>query len=289
MQIAINGLSNGMTIALLALAFTIVYLPTRIFHMALAGVYAIVPFIAWAGLHSGMHQSAAIAAALLAGVVLSLACEVLNHRLLEKKLASPAIHLVSSLGINIVMVQSIVMIWGTQPKVLRVGLDDVVQIGDVILTGSQIVALCVAFLLLAGFYVWLQFSNLGLRFRALADNPVEMALRGHNVGWLRLVAFGLSGLFAGTASLCVGFDSGFSPHGGLNALILAVVAMIVGGRHSFIGPLAGGLILGLVRSEVAWFLSSRWQEAITFLLLAGFLLLCPGGLLRFRRRLEADA
>jgi len=33
MQVAVNGIINGLTIAVLALAFTSVYLPTRVFHM----------------------------------------------------------------------------------------------------------------------------------------------------------------------------------------------------------------------------------------------------------------
>ena len=39
MQILLNGLCNGMVIALLAIAYTIVYLPTKVFFIALAGVY----------------------------------------------------------------------------------------------------------------------------------------------------------------------------------------------------------------------------------------------------------
>ena len=45
MQILINGLISGATVALLALAFATVYLPTRVSHIALAGVYAFAPYV----------------------------------------------------------------------------------------------------------------------------------------------------------------------------------------------------------------------------------------------------
>jgi branched-subunit amino acid ABC-type transport system permease component len=39
-----------------------------------------------------------------------------------------------------------------------------------------------------------------------------------------------------------------------------------------------GLILGTVRAQVAWHSSGRWEDAATFVILAMFLLLIPGGL-----------
>lgn len=53
MQTLVNGIITGLTVAVLALAFTATYLPTRIFFVALGGVYAIVPFIAWTCLKHG--------------------------------------------------------------------------------------------------------------------------------------------------------------------------------------------------------------------------------------------
>jgi len=53
MQILINGLVAGSVIALLALAFQSVYLPTRIFFLGLAGIYSATPFVAYAVLKSG--------------------------------------------------------------------------------------------------------------------------------------------------------------------------------------------------------------------------------------------
>jgi len=72
-------------------------------------------------------------------------------------------------------------------------------------------------------------------------------------------------------------------------LLLAVVAVIVGGRSTFIGPVIGGLILGVVRSEVSWHLSARWQDAVSFGLLAIVLIVLPNGLLgSSRQRLESQ-
>ncbi len=288
MQVAINGLISGLSIATLATAFSVVYLPTRVFHIALAGIYALAPYVAFACLKSGLAWWLAVLAAILVTLAVSLLCEIANHRPLESKGASSGVHLVSSIGIQIVIVQIIALVWGNQAKVLRTEAEQVFRVGDLILTLSQLTEAGIAALVLGSFLLWLRHSRLGLQFRALADNPTELALRGYNISRLRLLAFGISGVLVGVISLCDGFDVGFDPYAGMHAFLLAVVAMILGGRNTFLGPVLGGILLGLSRSEVVWFLSANWQEAITFLLLTTFLLLRPYGLAGRKNRLEAE-
>jgi len=134
--------------------------------------------------------------------------------------------------------------------------------------------------------LFLKFTSIGSRFRALADNPVEFALMGLNVNTYRLAAFCISGLLIGIAALLTANEVGFDPYGGLHFFLLAVVAVILGGKSSFVGPVVGGLILGLVRSGVVYVWSARWQDVFTFLLLALFLYIRPQGLFSAKLRLE---
>ena len=288
MQIIANGTVAGLTIALMALAFTVVYLPTRVFFVALGGLYTLIPFIARSCLDAGLAWPVAIVTCVTAGVGLSIGCELSNHARLDRKGASSTAHLVSSLGLYIIFVQIVALIWGNESKVLRTGVDSVFHLGSVILTRAQIVAASVAIFLLLSFFLWLKFSDLGLRFRALADNPVELALRGHNTSRLRLIAFGLAGGFAAAATMSVAFDVGFDTNGGLSALLLAVVAMIIGGRRSFLGPAMAGLALGILRAGTVWYISARTQDAVTFSLAALFLVFFPEGLFGRNDRLEAN-
>jgi len=289
MQIIANGFINGLTLALLSLAFAAVYLPTRVFYIALAGIYAFVPYVAWQCLESGLSSPLATLVAVGTGITLSLLCELINHGPLEDKGASSGAHLLSSLGICILLSQCAAMFWGNETKVLRAGLDTVFQFAGVILTGSQTIVLVVAPLLIALYYLWLRCSKSGLLYRAMADNRNEFALKGYNVLAFRLASFGIAGLLASVSSLLVAYDIGFDSHGGLSAILLAVVAMIIGGRQSFVGPLVGAILLGLIRSLVVWTFSAQWAEAITFALLAFFLLVRPQGILSPKARLEAIA
>lgn len=289
MQVLLNGLIDGLVIALLAVAWNVVYLPTRVFHVALGGIYTAAPFVVWACLHKGLSLPLSLALALLGGILVSLVCEWANHWRLERKGVGAGVHLIASLGLYIVLTQAVVMVWGTETKVLRTGLDRVFTTREVVVTQAQLTAACVAVGLLALYAFWLKKTGAGLRFRALAENPTEFALRGFNVRRMRLGAFALAGFMTGACALVAANDDGFDPNGGLSALLLAVVAAIIGGRLSFAGAALGGLLLGIVRAEIVWFLSARWQEAITFLLMALFIFLRPNGLIQRAYRVEADA
>jgi branched-chain amino acid transport system permease protein len=289
MQIVLTGLISGFAIALLAIAFQAVYLPTRVFFVGLAGIYALAPFLAHAILCCGGGWFLAVLAALLGGIGVSLLCEWANHARLARRSASEGAHLIASLGIYIVIVQVIAIAWGNATKTLRAGLDSTTRFGGVVLTGAQWLTLGASCVLLAGFAVLLMRSDLGLRIRALADNPRQFALFGYNVDRHRLLAFGLAGLFASASSLATAYDIGFEPHTGLHAVLPAVVAVIIGGRGSFLGPVAGALLQGILRAQVVWHWSARWREAATFALLALLLLIRPQGLLGHKYRLEATS
>jgi len=288
MQIIANGLIAGLTIVVLALAFVVVYLPTRVFHLALGGVYAIVPFIAWSCWQARWSWYCPITVAIITGVLISLAGELFNHAPLELKQASWGAHLVSSLGIYIIIVQIVALIWGQESKFLRTGIDRVTAIGNIRLTQTQIVGAVVCVGAIALFYLWLKWSNLGLQFRGMADNPKQFALQGYNILQLRRIAFGISGFLGAIASLLVAYDVGFDPNTGLVAVLLAVVAALIGGRQSFWGPLIGGILLGIIRSQAVWLLDARWQDAITFMILAIFLYVRPNGILGHKSRLESE-
>jgi branched-chain amino acid transport system permease protein len=289
MQILCNGIISGLTIGLLATAFNAVYLPTRVFHIALGAVYAAAPFFVWRLLLFKQSWPLAVALALVGSVLISLACETFNHARLERKGGSSGTHLIASLGIYIILVQAVAVAFGNETKFLRVGVDSVFTLGSVTLSRAQLFAGAASILLLAIFYAWVRLTNLGLRLRALADNPAQLALQGYNIRQVRLLAFAIAGLLASACSLVVAYDIGFDPQGGLVALLLAIVAVIIGGRDTWLGPILGGILLGIIRAEVVWFMSAKWQDAITYALLALFLLVRPGGLLGRGIRLEARA
>jgi branched-chain amino acid transport system permease protein len=83
----------------------------------------------------------------------------------------------------------------------------------------------------------------------------------------------VGGLFVGLYYREAYFNMGWIY--GLNAFIAA----IIGGIGNIPGAMLGGLLLGLFNAFAAGYVSSSWQEAITFGLLIAILLVRPTGIL----------
>lgn len=288
MQILINGLLQGILIGTIGVAFALVYRTTKVFHVALGGVYALAPFIAFTVGTAGSSSWVGVIFAVMISVCLGVLMEEIIHWPFARKGAPTEVHLIGSLGAYLVAVQCIALIWGNETHVLREGVDTTWAIGGIMLAQAQIVGPALAFVSVLVLFAWLSTASRGLDLRALADNPTLVALLGRNVRALRRWVFGLSATFAAISALAQAWDFGFDPHVGLKAVLLGMVATIIGGTGNFIAPFVGGVLLGILRAEVVWFGSARWEEAATFVLLALFLFFLPQGIFARRARLEED-
>ena len=286
LQTLLNGLIQGALFALMALAFSLVYSTSRVLHVAQGAIYAFAPYALLGALHADLGWIFGLIFALGLAVLVGVLCEEVLHWPFLRRGAPPEVHLIGSLGMYLVLVQIVALTWGNDVQVLRHEVDTVYQFGDLSLTGAQSICGVGALATMGAFFFWLGRTELGMQFRAMADNPVLLGLLGRDVRWLRRLVFGVSAALAALAALGSAYDTGFDPHGGLNAVLIGIVATIIGGRGSLAGAALAGLLLGIIRSEVVWFASARWEQAATFLILALVLFFRPQGLFGRKLRLE---
>ncbi|MEQ1741626.1 MAG: branched-chain amino acid ABC transporter permease [Candidatus Nitrotoga sp.] len=289
MQIFLNGLLQGILFGAIGVAFALVYRTTKVFHLALGGIGALAPYLVLATIAVGMSAWVAAVFAVLVAACLGVLIDESIHWPFSRKSSPTEVHMIASLGAYLVIVQCIALIWGNETQVLRIGVDQTWTVLDVTLAQAQVLGPVLTLVATAALFVWLNGASRGLELRALADNPILVSLLGRNVRVLRRWIFGLSAALASIAALAVAWDVGFDPHVGLKAVLLGMVAMIIGGTGSFIGPFVGGVLLGVLRTEVVWFGSARWEEAVTFALLGLFLFFRPQGIFARRVRLEEGA
>ena len=64
---------------------------------------------------------------------------------------------------------------------------------------------------------------------------------------------------------------------GMNALMMGVVVVIIGGIDSIAGIALAAVLLGIAQHLGSWSIGSQWQETVAFLVLVCFLILRPQG------------
>lgn len=121
-------------------------------------------------------------------------------------------------------------------------------------------------------------SPLGTGFVALRDNPRLAAARGVSPRVYQMVAFGISGFFAGIAGALYAFVFGVvSPSlMGLMPMTLLVTMLVVGGLGTVAGPIVGTVIMTFVQARL-----QEWPDfrlIILGLILLAMVVLMPRGL-----------
>ena len=132
---------------------------------------------------------------------------------------------------------------------------------------------------------WVRYSHLGLSLRVARENTVLTEAFGQSVVWQRCVALAASGGLAGVfGAIYAHYTAYISPEAfGFGFSLFLLSAVIVGGAGTTWGPVLGTLLLlllpeGLRVIPAAQAHIAELRNALSALLLLGFLLWRPGGL-----------
>lgn len=124
----------------------------------------------------------------------------------------------------------------------------------------------------------LRYSTLGLSLSAIRENPRKAASLGISVRPIRVLAFAISGMFAGLAGGLFTLHQGIASPNMLFWLLSGqvIVMCIFGGRMSLLGPAAGAVLMTVGQ----WSLKSvsTSSQLVFGLLLLVVVLMLPGGL-----------
>lgn len=124
-------------------------------------------------------------------------------------------------------------------------------------------------------------SRLGLGFIAIRDDEVAAEATGVPTLRLKLIAATLSGAFMGMAGAPLPYYVTFLEPSSAFSLSYAVnsIAMpLIGGTTFWFGPVLGALLLGVAQQVATVTISSEVNLLIVGLLLIGFVVLAPQGL-----------
>ncbi len=284
-QFIINGLITGVLYSLLAIGFALVYNTTKVFHIAAAALYvfAACMFHRFAySFHFPVILAGIMSIALTSG--LSLAMDVSVYRPLSRRNASSDVAMIASIGMMIVIVNLMSMLFGSEAKVINESVPHVYSFKGVMITTPQLLQAAIGGAVLLLFMLFLRMSVYGIRLRALSSNSVLYETLGFDTAATRNVVFLASGAFIALSSCLAVNDIGLDTQMGMNMLINAMVAMIIGGVGRFGTCVIGGLTLGVLQSVTVFFVSSNWQNAVTFALLLLLLFLRPQGVAGYKER-----
>lgn len=280
-QIIANSIISAATYGIVGIGFSLIFSTVRFFHFAYGAVIAIGAYLVFAmSAPGGIPLWAASILAVLCCAAVGGAMDLALYRPLRAKRTSSLGLLLASLGLYVVLQNTISLAFGDDAKALRPG---TVREGLTLLgarvTIVQLAIVGISVLLAVSLYALQKATRVGKALRAVADDPELAEISGIRSRRLVLLAFSVGSAIAGLAGVLVALDIDMMPTMGLRLLMMGIVAVVVGGAYNIGGVLLGALALGTGQHIAAWTIGARWQDAVAFILLLAVLLLRPQGLL----------
>jgi branched-chain amino acid transport system permease protein len=154
----------------------------------------------------------------------------------------------------------------------------------------QIAAILLTLILLTVLALFFRHSTIGVQMRAAAEDFTMARLVGVRANRVIAAAFAISGVLASIVSLYLVAQTGsVSYKMGINMVLIAFVASVIGGMGSLIGAALGGFLVGLVSVSLQAYLPvdlRPYRDAFVFLAFIAFLLWRPQGLMTRRADME---
>jgi branched-chain amino acid transport system permease protein len=278
-NIALDGVTEGMIFAALALAIVLIFRATKIINFAQGAMAMITTFIASSLLDKGLGYWWAFVVALAIGFVLGALVELVLIRPLEGK---PDLNpVIVTIGLLIVLEGVAGAVYGNSSRGFPAAFSQsglVVGHTRVAFSHFDVFVLVAVLLLMGANLVLFKSTTLGLRMRASAFAREVSRLLGVRVGRLLVLGWALAGVAGSLAGLLTAPTSSFGPYFMDLNLIYAFTAAVIGGLESPVGALVGGLITGLSISFVGGYLGSGLEPLGALVLLMVTLMARPRGI-----------
>jgi branched-subunit amino acid ABC-type transport system permease component len=284
LQLLANGLVTGSVYAIAALGVSLIYGILRLVNFAYGDMMAFAALITY-GVNGPLHQSMilATAAGMAATAILALLIDVVLWRPLRARRAGFMSLFLASIGLALVLRQSLLLFGSAQPRTYKVNPYRVFVLGSVRLSEAQVIAIAGAATAIVAAGLFLAYTTTGRVLRAMADDRALAAVAGIDVGRAIGVAWLISGLLAGLAGVLAALvEYSFDPNFGFQLLLPVFAAVVLGGIGSAYGALAGGLVLGVAQEVSTWSgfaggVNPVYKPVVAFAVLALALMLRPQG------------
>ena len=278
-QIIFNILISASIYLLVAISFSKIYYPTKFFHIAHASVITFGAYFVFLFANKfSIPFPVSIALGITGATLIGVACEVLVYSQMRKRNLPSLAYLIASIGLYVVLQNCISLFFGDDTKIINNAEVTVGnQIFEAYITSVQIITIFVSIALFVAVNLFLHFTATGKSIRAVASNPELCNIYGISSNKIILIAFGIGSALAATAGILSALDINMTPTFGFNLLLYGVVAMIIGGIGSTRGLIAGALLVTAAQHLAAYYLDTKWMDAVTYVILILFLIWKPLG------------
>jgi branched-chain amino acid transport system permease protein len=276
--------------ALMALGLVIVFGILRLVNFAY-GELIMVAGYTWFILQG---QAWAMFAIAVAAVLAAGFASVLTERIAFRPIRSESLNamLVTSFAVSTLLQNAALLFVSPRARAVEVPsvMNQNINFAGLRLGAGDLITILVSGVVLAALALLLRRTTLGIALRAASDDFRMLRLLGVRADMVIVMAFLISGVLAGIVGLLwISRIGSVTPTVGLTPLLIALIAVVVGGMNGLAGSIVGGYLLGALTVGLQLLLPQEvlaFRDAFIFAVVILVLVFRPQGLVKGRYSAE---
>jgi branched-chain amino acid transport system permease protein len=285
MEIVVYGVINSVSLALMALGFSLVYGVSRLPNFAHGAIYVLTGYIAWLLINRAhLSYPLAIVLSLLFSGLIGAA---MYQLILVRVRGMPISEIIASYAIGLAILEG--LRWGGLRGgtfILRPFIQGNVQIFGMPIDYQRVIVVLGGAVLVGLLWLFVNRTKLGLALKGMAQDERAALTLGIDSDRMAVVAMGLGSILAGAAALILLPLGNIVVEAGYNVLIMAVAVCIVGGLGSWTGAVLAAFLIGFAQILTVVYFGTNYQIVVALSAIVISLILRPSGLFGRQKELE---
>lgn len=265
LQACVNGLMIGGFYSLMGMGQNIIFGVMKIINfchgeMLMVGMYLTYVLYTYCGIDPYLALP-------LVAVIMFIFGGLVQHTLITPSLGTKSFTnlLFLTVGLGTLLSNFAQVIFTANYRTLTTSYsNNVIQCGPVTIGLPKLVSFAVLIVISIALFFFLQYTPIGKKIRAVAQNPLGAQVVGIDSKSIYVVTYGLGAALAGVAGGLLTLFYVINPTAGAGFGFRALIVVVVGGLGSIPGAFFAGILLGLMETLVSLFIGPSLKTLVVF-------------------------
>jgi branched-chain amino acid transport system permease protein len=272
----VNGLVNGMILALVASGLTLIFGIMDIVNFAHGDLFMLGAYVGTTAYVITGNFWIALAVSVLTLAVLGALLQVTALRPLVGR--DPLTTILATFGISLVIQNYALWQYGPVPRKILEPVSGHFRLFYVEYPWYRIVIALMSAAIIGALYLFMKYGKHGIWIRATTQDRVMAAAMGIPVPWVHTVVFAIGAAMAAASGVLFGPTVGVNHAMGFDFTLRAFVVVVVGGMGNLGGSILASIFISLLESLATIWVSPAQAVIVSFIALILTLLIRPTGL-----------
>jgi branched-chain amino acid transport system permease protein len=272
----VNGLVNGMILALVASGLTLIFGIMDIVNFAHGDLFMLGAYVGTTAFVTTGNFWISLAVSVMVMAMLGAALQVTALRPLVGR--DPLTTILATFGISLVIQNYALWQYGPVPRKILEPVTGHFRLFYIEYPWYRIVIALMSAAIIGALYLFMKYGKHGIWIRATTQDRVMAAAMGIPVPWVHTVVFAIGAAMAAASGVLFGPTVGVNHAMGFDFTLRAFVVVVVGGMGNLGGSILASIFISLLESLATIWVSPAQAVIVSFVALILTLLIRPTGL-----------